>query len=446
MRKPERPAPKIEELRSRFTQQWVTETREYEVITFLMGGGVEPYEADPITTVRAAEIKGLWRYWWRAIRGGMSNGDLDRMREREAEIWGWSGLEIEKNGAKKRLAQSKVHIEVEIVDEGRFEEFDRDEQGQIRTRWNRRKRREERIRPGDPQSKFGYIAFPLRDRSGAGVRGGVRFKLHIRYPQEYQDEVEAALWAWETFGGVGARTRRGFGALKRIDGNASYPGRNQVESWVRGKLLQGHWPDGIPYLEPQMPLAITGFSKDAFQLWQRLIRCLKNFRQARHQGRQRNRPGRSKWPEPDEIRRLWQQQNQPRKPLAHTPTHPVSKFPRGQMGLPIVFHFKLDREQRKNFVEPSDTILQGAQHARWASRLILKPLPCQGGFVGLVVVLAGPDQPPGGWKLTQGVNQRVNAKLQPHEAQQIEPLRSLGHETDVLQTFVKFVSERNCQW
>ena len=441
-----KPAPKIEALHSSFAQQWVTETREYEVITFFMGGGVEPYEADPITTIRAAEIKGLLRYWWRAIRGGTSNGSLAEMREREAEIWGWSGMEIEKDGEKKRLGQSKVHVEVEIVDEGRFEEFDRDEQGQIRTRWNRRKHREEQIRLGDPQSKFGYVAFPLRDRSGAGVWGGVRFNLHIRYPQEYQDEVEDALWAWETFGGVGARTRRGFGALKRIDNNASYPGRSQVESWVRGKMLQGHCPDGIPHLEPQIPLAITDFSEDALQVWQRLIRCLKNFRQARYPGRQRNRPGRSKWPEPDEIRRLWEQQNQPRKPLAHTPVHPVSKFPRGQMGLPIVFHFKLDREERKNFVEPPDISLQGDQHDRWTSRLILKPLPCQDGFVGLVAVLAGPNQPPGGWKLTQGVNQWVDAKLEPHEAQQIEPLHRLGNVTDVLQAFMKFVSERNCQW
>lgn len=424
-----KPAPKIETLRSNFDQQWVTETREYEVITFLMGGGVEPYEADPIITVRAAEIKGLLRYWWRATRGGMFNGNLDKMREREAEIWGWSG------DAKKGLGQSAVQLEVEVISPGIEVSSVKTHKGLVSiAHWS---------------SPYSYVAFPLQ-KTSYKVRKGTHFRLHIRYPKHLksnlQPEVEAALWAWEIFGGVGARTRRGFGALKRIDDNAIYPERSRVESWVRGKLIQGHWPDSVPNLEPQIPLTIMGFSEDALQVWRQLIHCLKKFRQARYPGKQPNRPGRSKWPEPDEIRRLWQKQNQPRKPLAHAPVHPVSKFPRGQMGLPIVFHFKLDREQRKNFVEPPDTILQGAKHDRWASRLILKPLPCRDGFVGLVAMLAGPDQPPDGWKLTQGVNKRVDAKLQPQEAQQIEPLRSLGNETDVLQAFVTFVSARNCQW
>ena len=37
----------------------------------------------------------------------------------------------------------------------------------------------------------------------------VHFTLTIVYPKAKSKEVEAALWAWETFGGIGARTRRG---------------------------------------------------------------------------------------------------------------------------------------------------------------------------------------------------------------------------------------------
>ena len=414
---------------------WVEEVREYEIITFLMGGGVEPYEADPITTVRAAEVKGWLRYWWRATRGGMFNGNLGKMREREAEIWGWSAKEID---SKKLLGQSKVHIEIEIIDEGDFEEFDRDEQGKIRTRWNRRKQREERIRLGDPQSKFGYVAFPLRDRSGAGVRIGVRFKLHIRYPKkyqpEYQDEIEAALWAWETFGGIGARTRRGFGSLKRVDNGAHYPAANhQVENWIRQHLNRyaGHapWPQNVPHLSPHMALVVKYTNQDPLRVWQRLIAALKAFRQDRYPGSKPNRPGRSKWPEPDEIRRLtgkWISK--------HKPKHPVRKFPRGQMGLPIVFHFK-DSE----IGDPDDHTLQGVNHDRWASRLILKPLPYQGGYVGLATVLDGPDKPPGGWKLTGSVTKRVDATLTAQEAQQI-PM--LDGNPDVLQAFLDFLKSK----
>ena len=435
-----KPAPKIEALHSSFAQQWVTETREYEVITFFMGGGVEPYEADPITTIRAAEIKGLLRYWWRAIRGGTSNGSLAEMREREAEIWGWSGMEIEKDGEKKRLGQSKVHVEVEIVDEGRFEEFDRDEQGQIRTRWNRRKHREEQIRLGDPQSKFGYVAFPLRDRLDAGVQVGVRFKIYIRYPSECRDEVEAVLWAWEIFGGIGARTRRGFGALRRIDKGAQYPPCAAVQRQIRSRLqkyAQGKWPDNVPYLSPDMGLALRFRHSDPYQVWLQLIDALHSFRQYRTKGRF----GRSLWPEPDEIRVLFGTRKR-----GYKLSHPMLKyvqakdqdqfiFPRGQMGLPIVFQFK-----DEGAGDPPKSILEGPGNVqRWASRLILKPIPCQeDGFVGLAAVLNGPVLVAGMLKEREGSRKRQ--VVFDHEdsdwAKYVQPLQG---NPDVLQAFLRFL-------
>ncbi len=39
------------------------------------------------------------------------------------------------------------------------------------------------------------------------------FTLRLRYPEELSEDVEAAVWAWVNFGGLGARTRRGCGVL-----------------------------------------------------------------------------------------------------------------------------------------------------------------------------------------------------------------------------------------
>src|SRR5260221_14040443 len=61
----------------------ITQIREYQLITPLYGGGVKPTEPDPITVVRATEIRGQLRFWWRACRGGEFNGKLGAMKEEE---------------------------------------------------------------------------------------------------------------------------------------------------------------------------------------------------------------------------------------------------------------------------------------------------------------------------------------------------------------------------
>jgi len=426
MRKPLKDAPQVSALKTTFEDQWITEEHTYEITTFLMGGGVEPYEADPITTVRAAEIKGLLRYWWRATRGGRFNGDLAAMRREEAKIWGWSADE---NGG-----PSKVKVSVEIIAEGSFEEHDRDERGQIRKRGNKKKQQREPIRLGDPQSNYGYVAFPLRDRENGGVRRGVRFRMRLLFPKDekIKEEVQAALWAWETFGGIGARTRRGFGALRRMDSGATWPNSDGVRKWLREQLqihvIDNQWPEGLPHLSHSLRFETTKFFPSADRAWRALIAALKAFRQTRHPG-SGNRPGRSKWPEPDEIRRL-----AGTCAPKHKPRHPVRKFPRGQMGLPIVFRFK-----DLGAGDPNVVTLQGANHDRWASHLIIKPLPCRGGSVGFAAVLEGPTAPPGGWRLTGSVEMDVSAVLNARETAQIEPLSS---NPDVLQAFLNFLQTR----
>jgi len=103
------------------------------------------------------------------------------------------------------------------------------------------------------------------------------------------------------------------------------------------------------------------------------------------------------------------------------------------MGLPIIFQFK-DEESG----DPPKTVLQGSQHDRFASRLILRPLVCQDGVVGLACVLQGPKDPPGGYILKDQTGGKVIAsvpvELDHEEARKIEPLHG---EPDVLNAFLK---------
>ena len=415
----------------------VTQVRSYELITPLFGGGVEPGEADPVMVIRGPEIRGQLRFWWRACRGGRFNGDLAAMKEAEDKLWGAAGTE-------RKPMPSQVEIMVSIEQSGESEHPFEVVAGSTDGR------------KGQPKPKLkaneivapAYAAFPLQPSEkemragGIGmqtktVRTKVHFTLKITYPEKRREEVEAALWAWETFGGIGARTRRGFGALKlvSVDGRpVTPPGVGEVEAKIREGLqkyvVNGTWPAGVPHLCLNPRIKVTGAYSDPKDAWEYLVKCLRNFRQSRYPGASPKQPGRSRWPEPDEIRRLTGR----RCPRHAKPLSTVKKFPRAAFGLPIVFHFKDEK-----IGDPYDTTLQGRDYERLASPLILRPLACADGAVGLAVILEGtgvmalPDGLVLGKKEDPDISWPVNAELDPQEAQQIPPLNG---NPDVLKAFL----------
>ncbi|MFZ1631825.1 MAG: type III-B CRISPR module RAMP protein Cmr1, partial [Anaerolineae bacterium] len=177
----------------------------------------------------------------------------------------------------------------------------------------------------------------------------------------------------------------------------------------------------------------------ATDVWLDLITALAQFRQApkgRPKGTQATnwRPGRSYWPEPDEIRRRTGTHK-----LGHAPSHPVRKFPRAAFGLPIIFEFKRGDVPP----EPQKTTLQGAKHDRLASPLILRPIACANGqAVGLAAVLEAPIKPPGGWLLKGAPGSPTHPPIEARltstsEANAIKPLKDVGGETNVLLAFLK---------
>lgn len=156
---------------------------------------MEPKTPDPVTVVRAAEVRGQLRFFWRAIRGWRAEGSLDRLRGLEAKVF----------GSTERPSPLVVFLETE--EEGRSEDVFVDRPGKS-------------FPKPRPEIAHPYLAFPLQrrqDPKNYPVRVGVVFRLTLRFPKGLREEVEAALWAWETFGSLGGRTRRGFGAIARKD-------------------------------------------------------------------------------------------------------------------------------------------------------------------------------------------------------------------------------------
>ncbi len=410
----------------------IRQTRRYKVITPLFGGGVETQKADPVTVVRATEVRGHLRFWWRATRGGQFNGTLADMKKAEEAIWGSAA-------AQGKAGHSPILISLSNIQEGSLL------QGvEIKTRDGTRK-----VDIGHPASPYSYVAFPLRAEDGkpaGSLRENVSFTLDLLYPAEIDDpisgqridlksEVEAALWAWETFGGIGARTRRGFGALQCETDQA--PKKRELENWLRSQLkthvVLGSWPSDVPYLYHGLDFKLVppDGKQTVDEAWRYLIDRLRQFRQARYPDRHGRPYGRSKWPEADEVRR----QTGDHSP-GHAPVYPVTgKTPRGRFGLPIIVQFK--REDVRSG-DPQPATLEGASHDRYASRLILRPIVCSDSRAfGLACVLQGPPDPPGGYVLNTSAGVApVRADLTPHETKHIDPLNGNGN---VLQAFLNYL-------
>jgi CRISPR-associated protein Cmr1 len=386
----------------------ITQVREYELITPLFGGGVTTKKADPVTIIRATEIRGQLRFWWRACRGGQNKleGSPIKMKKEEDIIWGAAY----KKGKPTIPSEQTIQISA-VVDPSKqvteVKPFNivpgEDGQNQSRPNWKSR----------IPT----YAAFPLQltqeelqqDKPQPNVvSDNVYFTLTISFHRNNKEDVEAALWAWETFGGLGARTRRGFGALRCISIKENEhplavdlpPGeQGTVQKWIQSRLkryvVDGVWANTVPHLNRNggaFKVISRENSSDPFASWNDLIDSLKNFRQTRYPSKnpKAKNPGQSLWSEPSAIRqRTGQSLPAHKNPI---PDPLISKFPRAAFGLPIIFKFKDNKKYKLNDrdSDPRKTILQLKTSERFASPLILKPISCQRRiYVGLALILEG---------------------------------------------------------
>lgn len=384
----------------------ITQVRSYKLITPLYGGGVKAGVVDEHTPIRGSAIRGHLRFWWRATRGGQFNGDLAEMKKKEDEIWGSASTPSQVSIAITKSTSGEAVSTVTFKD---------------------KKGKEKKVDYTDPDSPFAYVAFPLRDSKGV-VRQGITFSMKITFKEKVAQDVEAALWAWETFGGIGARTRRGFGALHCVSNNdAPQPDPKLVKKWLNERLekhvVDGNWPENVPHLKKvgQRYKVVQQIFKQPVDAWKKLIKQLRLFRQARD-----GEYGPSLWPEPNAIRKIMQDR------IVEDNLYIGKIFPRAKFGLPIIFHFS-------HKGEPSDSTLKGkGKQDRLATPLILRPLVCQDASVGIGMLLEAPTMPLDGLYLdfedgTQKISKKVDADL---EIEQVKKISPLNNKTDILQAFL----------
>lgn len=353
-----------------------------DVEPWLFAGGAQPRTSDPVCVLRPPSLLGQYRYFWRLLADAP---DLGGLRQREAQVFGAQApnpapfrieVAVERRG-------DMVAVPARINDPGSYVTF-----------------------AGREERQHGQVK-----QKAADMRGGVRAVITLREelssiacsqrgsastgPDPWP-ELLRAVRAWLLLGGVGGRTRRGLGAVQADPSPGSLAALDalllSVVGTPGGAKCDGHVRSiaEVWRTKRTFPKALDALV--ALEDW------LKQYRQDRRPGQQRNRPGRSYWDEPELIRRLTRARDPRHQPLPVPQGRHAEGWARGVLGLPIVFHFG-DRQ------DPGDTTLQGARRGieRMASPLLFRPVRVKAGeYVGLVTRLSEPYLPPGGIGLKTG--------------------------------------------
>lgn len=363
-------------------------------VTPMFGGAATERQVDARHPIRPASVRGHLRFWWRATSGaGFTTAE--QLFDAESALWG------------NTKTPGQVRVQVRVTDAGQ----------QVRPI------RHERRSNGKMMPDFGnypaYALFPFQgtikwgeiEKAPDDARENVVFSVtltRLELSDEQWAQVRTALNAWVLFGGIGSRTRRGCGSLELVEGEATAPQPRELQEKLARMLttLPGRYYVGSA-------------QKDAVAAWTEAVAVYRDFRQgvdfARNEGQQKNRPGRSRYPEPDTLRDLTRR-------YGHDVIHPVRGFPRADLGLPIIFHFQGQGE-------PSDQTLQGRVPGkqRFASPVITKAARIDGQYVPLVMVLDSPHvwEGPGVEIKGQGEIRPEQMNLSPEKRRQIRPLNGL---------------------
>ena len=178
---------------------------EYEIdlITPMYGGGVVAGVVDEEMPVRATSVRGQLRFWWRLLYGLKLS--LNDMRKEEAAIFG-STQSASKVALRVRLPDTRLSLKAmaSISEEGG----------------------KKKIVFETGKNKLQYAIFPFQGKIGkkgepdiapslALVNAGFKLLLSFspKLPDAQREQVLNSLHGWINFGGLGARARRGCGAL-----------------------------------------------------------------------------------------------------------------------------------------------------------------------------------------------------------------------------------------
>ena len=180
---------------------------ELETVTPLFMDGADQKRPE----IRAASIKGVMRWWWRAVAGNIYA--IDDMRYKESEIFGGAV----KRGEKVEKIKSPTLLDIGDINFKKTNVCVKPKKTSKKPYFN---------------DRIDYLLFStircIKDENiKEFINTGANFRLNISFRQfknglsmeELKRQVFASLWLMTYLGGIGSRSRRGAGSLCVKNGN-----------------------------------------------------------------------------------------------------------------------------------------------------------------------------------------------------------------------------------
>lgn len=163
--------------------------------------------------LRPPSIKGALRFWWRAINGHLT---LEELRAQEGAIFG------------DTTKRSKVIIQVSSRDLIESEDLLPQDKSynQNTTGTNKEANILEYL-------AYGVVAKPRSIERSYFLAGG-HFDVRVQYPDEFDEKVKDSFGLINFFGGIGSRSRNGYGCVS-ID-NLNVNAEELFKKYKKGKL------------------------------------------------------------------------------------------------------------------------------------------------------------------------------------------------------------------
>ncbi|WP_027460538.1 type III-B CRISPR module RAMP protein Cmr1 [Deinococcus murrayi] len=333
-----------------------TLTVQLRTLTPMFGGGAETREVDDRQPVRAASVRGGLRFWWRATAGA-GYATAKELHDAESALWG------------NTETPGRVRVEVEVTERGtRVYPSELNKGGGSPAQTGPREayfvHPFQEIRSENKPETFG-----LRD-----VAFTVTLTLH-RLSAAEREQVVTAVRAWIAFGGVGARTRRGCGALTVAGDAAQWLPAQPADLWAWFGREERAVPQPQHSVLAGAKALLSPVGADPVKdVWRDLGRFWARFRKGHYTERR-----------PDYSPMSGGAWRDHRTLQAGLRRDEPARLAKPFLGLPIVY-------QKFPRTDAFAGTIEGAQEGkkRMASPVILKPCAFRDGVRGLVLVLNAP--------------------------------------------------------
>lgn len=258
----------------------------YQVVTPLFSAGADPKDPE----LRAPSVKGVLRYWWRALAWSRCGGDLDAVRGQEDRLFGSAA------GGRSRVAMHLEHLDAAAPAVARVGDVLK-APGTGGT-----------VGEGARYLGYGVMEAFASSKKTPPTKAGELTRACLRAPFNFvirmrgRDLTEAdvaslrdALIALGTLGGLGARSRKGYGSTVlqslRVDDVDRWDAPQSVGA-LRGVIAglprgddKGALPEFTALSSRTRHVLVSNSKKEPLDLLDLLGRELVRFRSWGHNGK-----------------------------------------------------------------------------------------------------------------------------------------------------------------